>query len=121
MLVANGAGRKRAAAAVDSAVASFAADAIVSTGYCGALAPELSVADIVCGTSVTDRAQRFTLSQPQEARGITKAVLCRSIMWRRRPRRRVAYVLVVASPWKWKLREWRFARRRTESRSTASV
>ena len=37
LLVANGAGWKRAAAAVDAACDGFAPDAIVSTGFCGAL------------------------------------------------------------------------------------
>src|SRR5258708_5377159 len=64
LLVANGAGRKRAAGAVDIALANFAADAIVSTGFCGALAPELSVGDIVSGTSVNHGVDRFTVLQP---------------------------------------------------------
>jgi adenosylhomocysteine nucleosidase len=65
LLVANGAGARRAAAAVDTALASFTPGAIVSTGFCGALAPELSVADIVAGTNVTDGARSFTSLQPQ--------------------------------------------------------
>jgi len=51
-LTANGAGPRRAAAAVDAAMASFHPDAIVSTGYCGALAPELAIADIVVATAI---------------------------------------------------------------------
>jgi adenosylhomocysteine nucleosidase len=47
LLAANGAGASRAAAAVDRALETFAADAVVSTGFCGALRPELGVADLV--------------------------------------------------------------------------
>ena len=52
LLVANGAGPMRAAAAVDAALPLFQPDAIVSTGFCGALAPELEIADVVAATSV---------------------------------------------------------------------
>ncbi|MCU1234293.1 MAG: putative phosphorylase, family 1 [Candidatus Solibacter sp.] len=52
LLVANGAGEKRAAAAVDSALASFDADAVVSTGFCGALDPEMHIADIVVANEI---------------------------------------------------------------------
>ena len=54
LLVANGAGAQRAAAAVDAAVESFRPDAVVSTGFCGALDPDLCVADVVVGTCVTE-------------------------------------------------------------------
>jgi nucleoside phosphorylase len=48
LLVSNGAGRARAAAAVDAAVAAgFGPRAVASVGFCGALAPELRVADVV--------------------------------------------------------------------------
>jgi len=47
MLVANGVGCQRAAAAVDAALASFPADAVVSTGFCGALDEQLQIADVV--------------------------------------------------------------------------
>ncbi|MBZ5582233.1 MAG: hypothetical protein LAQ30_08525 [Acidobacteriia bacterium] len=53
LLVANGAGRARAAAAVDEALSVFPADAVVSAGFCGALDPALRVADIVVGTTVS--------------------------------------------------------------------
>lgn len=51
LLVANGMGWKRAAAAV-AAGDSFGPEAIVSTGFCGALAPDLDIADVVAATSV---------------------------------------------------------------------
>ena len=52
LLAANGAGARRASAAVDGALRGFAADCVVSTGFCGALAPELRVGDVVVGTGV---------------------------------------------------------------------
>jgi nucleoside phosphorylase len=51
LLAANGVGWNRAAAAVDDA-AGFRPDAVVSTGFCGALDADLEVGDIVVGTSV---------------------------------------------------------------------
>jgi adenosylhomocysteine nucleosidase len=75
LLVANGAGAVRASAAVETALATFPAAAIVSTGFCGALAPELSVADIVAGTSVTNGARSFTSLHPQSARPHHKGVV----------------------------------------------
>ena len=51
MLVANGAGWKRAAAAV-RAGEQFAPEAIVSTGFCGALDEKLDIADVVAATAV---------------------------------------------------------------------
>ena len=47
MLAANGAGAKRASAAVDRALEKFDADAVISTGFCGALDDELAIADVV--------------------------------------------------------------------------
>ena len=50
LLVANGAGPRRAAAATDAGMKKFDAEAIVSTGFCGALSPELQIADLVSAT-----------------------------------------------------------------------
>jgi nucleoside phosphorylase len=52
LLVANGVGPERAAAAVDAAFPGFEPEAIVSTGFCGALDPQLEIADIAVATSV---------------------------------------------------------------------
>ena len=52
LLVANGAGARRAASAVDAAADLFHPDAVVSTGFCGALDPQFRVADVVVATSV---------------------------------------------------------------------
>ena len=53
LLAANGAGAPRAAAAVDRALESFPADAVVSTGFCGALRSELAVGDVIVADFVT--------------------------------------------------------------------
>jgi adenosylhomocysteine nucleosidase len=58
LMVANGAGRERAAAAVDSATA-FDPDAVVSTGFCGALDPELPIAAVVVGTCITEARRKY--------------------------------------------------------------
>jgi nucleoside phosphorylase len=52
LMVSNGAGATRSAAAVDAAVPVSHPHAVVSMGFCGALAPELGVADIVVGTAI---------------------------------------------------------------------
>ena len=52
LMVANGAGWGRAAAAVDEACREFHPDAVISTGFCGALDPTLRVSSIVVGTAV---------------------------------------------------------------------
>jgi adenosylhomocysteine nucleosidase len=67
-LKANGAGAARAAAAVDSALREFRPEAIVSAGFCGALAPRLNVGDIVVATAVHAGERRFPAGQPQTYR-----------------------------------------------------
>ena len=56
LLAANGVGWSRAGAAVDAAV-SFRPDAVVSTGFCGALDPGLNIADVVVATCVRKHAR----------------------------------------------------------------
>src|SRR5690349_11137867 len=56
LLVANGIGRKRSAAAVDRAVALFHPEAVASIGFCGALDESLDIAAIVVGTSIVGSA-----------------------------------------------------------------
>jgi len=75
LLAANGVGRARASAAVDAALRDFPADAIVSTGFCGALSPELCIADVVVGTSVTEGASRFPAREPRCDRAHHKGVV----------------------------------------------
>lgn len=62
LMVANGAGTRRAAAAVDAALAGFRPDALVSTGLCGAIVPELQPAQIVVATEVTFGDARYASS-----------------------------------------------------------
>jgi adenosylhomocysteine nucleosidase len=52
LLVANGAGRQRAAAAAEAGIAAWRPEAVVSTGFCGALDERLDVADLVVGTGI---------------------------------------------------------------------
>ena len=59
LLVANGVGPRWAAAAVDRALETFPAEAVVSTGICGALRPELATGDVVVADFVTDGDRRF--------------------------------------------------------------
>jgi len=57
LLVANGVGPVRAATAVGRALAGFRPDAVVSTGFCGALDAGLGIADVVVGTLVVGTGQ----------------------------------------------------------------
>lgn len=59
LVAANGAGVHRATAALDAALAVFQPDALVSTGFCGALAPGLALNEIVVATEVTDGKQHY--------------------------------------------------------------
>ena len=76
LLVANGAGAARAAAAVDAAAGMFQPGAVISTGFCGALDPQLGVADVVVATGVAaaDRCYE-TLPVPSTA-AHHKGVVC---------------------------------------------
>ena len=59
LLVANGAGARRAAAAVDAACEVFLPDAVISAGFCGALDPALALADVVVATSIVAADRRY--------------------------------------------------------------
>ena len=61
LLVANGVGPLRAANAVETALAGFRSDALVSTGFCGALDAELGIAEVVVGTTVSDVSGKYPL------------------------------------------------------------
>ena len=63
LLAANGAGAGRAAAAVDAALQSFRAEAIVSTGFCGALARPGDRRCVV-GTAVSAGSRTFPALHP---------------------------------------------------------
>lgn len=54
LAVANGVGVRRAAAALKAGLAVFQPEGLASIGFCGALAPELELNDIVVATEVDD-------------------------------------------------------------------
>jgi adenosylhomocysteine nucleosidase len=76
ILAANGAGAQRAASAVEAALQEFPAEAIVSTGFCGALAPELQIADIVVGSAISAGSRNFPALYPACARLHQIGVVC---------------------------------------------
>ena len=76
LMVANGAGARRAAAAVDAAVAGFEPDAVISTGFCAALAPQFAVADVVVGTSVAGTQKSYPALQPESSAAHHKGIVC---------------------------------------------
>lgn len=75
LLVANGAGWQRAADAMDAACDEFPADRVVSTGFCGALDPQLQVADLVAGTLVAHGNRRFS-ALPVTGKGVRTGIVC---------------------------------------------
>jgi adenosylhomocysteine nucleosidase len=77
LLVANGVGRRRAGAAVDAALRTFPAEAVVSTGFCGALDPALAIADVVSGTAVLSGSHRFAATP---LGGCRPGIIC-SVDW----------------------------------------
>jgi nucleoside phosphorylase len=76
VLAANGAGARRAGLAVDAVLEHFAADAVVSTGFCGALVPELVIADVVVGTAIQAGTRRFESLCPAAAPKHQTGVVC---------------------------------------------
>ena len=76
VLVANGVGAQCAASAAEAALQGFPAEAIVSTGFCGALAPELQVADIVVGSAISAGSHTFPVLYPACARLHQIGVVC---------------------------------------------
>jgi len=76
LLAANGVGAARAAAAVDAASAIFSADAVVSLGFCGALAPELGVADIVVAAGIAAADRSFAACSPSSAPAHRAGMVC---------------------------------------------
>jgi len=77
LLTANGVGARRAMAAVDAA-ASFEPDALVSAGFCGALDPQLQIADIVVATCVIANGRRCA-AQPLIPTHDRKGVVFRAV------------------------------------------
>jgi adenosylhomocysteine nucleosidase len=76
LAVANGAGARRAASALDAAAAVFHPDAVISTGFCGALDPQLRVADVVVATSVAAADRRYDALPVSTASPHYSGVVC---------------------------------------------
>ncbi len=76
VLAANGAGAQRAASAVEAALQYFPAEVIVSTGFCGALAQELKIADVVVGTAISTGSRTFQTLHPASDRQHRMGVVC---------------------------------------------
>jgi nucleoside phosphorylase len=76
LLVANGAGARRAASAMDAAGEAFQPDGAISTGYCGALDPQLAVADVVVATSVEAEDRRYEALPVPSAAAHHSGVVC---------------------------------------------
>jgi len=75
LFVANGVGWKRASEALDRAQAIFPADAIVSTGFCGALDPELEIGDAVVATYVVGPQGRYPAIPLSDAHGVARGIV----------------------------------------------
>ena len=75
LLIANGAGMKRAAAAAHEGVEAFRPEAIASIGYCGALDLQLAPADIVVATEVTDGDSHYAVLPVESPRRHTRGVV----------------------------------------------
>jgi adenosylhomocysteine nucleosidase len=75
LFIANGVGAKRAAAAVEAAAAVFQPDAVVSTGFCGSLDPELEIGEVIIGTCVAHAEQRYPVQPFASAPRCTQGVV----------------------------------------------
>jgi len=76
VLAANGVGSRRAAAAVDAAWTLSRPEAVVSTGFCGALDPKLEVGDVVVGTQVRDAGREYAALPVSCAKSHAAGVVC---------------------------------------------
>jgi len=75
VLVANGAGGKLAAEGIRAALLEMKADAMISTGFCGGLDPELQIGQVVAASRVidVDSGEEFAASVPAGFRAVTFA------------------------------------------------
>jgi adenosylhomocysteine nucleosidase len=76
VLAANGVGWARAAAAVDAGWTAWRPDAVVSTGFCGALDPKLQIADVVVATRVQAGDREYAGRPVGSAKKQTAGVVC---------------------------------------------
>jgi len=75
LLVANGAGRQRAAQAVDVASAKGKPDLICNMGFCGALESSMEIGDIFVAGCVQTGDSKYAVLKPQSARPHHEGVL----------------------------------------------
>ena len=75
VLKANGVGARFAAAAVDRALEESRPDAVVSTGFCGALDPGLNAGDVVVATEVAAAGRRFPALEPRGRRAASRGTV----------------------------------------------
>ena len=59
LLVANGVGAALARAATEAGIKAFKPDAVVSTGFCGALSPSLEIAEVVAANRIVTDGQVY--------------------------------------------------------------
>lgn len=76
VLAANGVGWQRAAAAVDAGWTASRPDAVVSTGFCGALDPGLQIADVVVGTRVVAEGREYATLPARSFKKHAGGVIC---------------------------------------------
>jgi adenosylhomocysteine nucleosidase len=76
LAVANGAGARRAASALDAACEVFLPDAVISTGFCGALDPALSLSDVVVATVVVSADRSYGALPVSSATPHHSGVVC---------------------------------------------
>ena len=74
-MMANGAGRQRAASAVAAARSRVAPGAVVSTGFCGALDPSYRIGDVFVAESLRMDEERVPVQAPQTSRPYAHGVL----------------------------------------------
>jgi len=76
LLIANGVGQKRAAAAVDQGCAAFTPDRVISFGFCGALDPQLTPAAVVVGSGVAAGGRQYPAVPVAGNAPFTEGVVC---------------------------------------------
>jgi adenosylhomocysteine nucleosidase len=78
LLVASGTGSRAVAAAIDAVFGDFHPDILISAGYCGAVAPELGLAEIVVATEVVDEQACFAVAplatSANHKRGVVRTI-----------------------------------------------
>lgn len=75
VLVADGPGPRLARKALESAAAKGDLSAVVSTGYCGALDPDLPLYGIVSATGIEDEGRRWHCLEPVARRGFISGTI----------------------------------------------